>query len=257
MDKALSGKVAMVTGAASGIGRSTALGLAELGCAVAVLDRTPESLAPVVEEITAKGGKAIPIAFDLMETSRCAPAVDEAVAKLGRLDILVNGAGVDVGQVDFLEQTEEIWALAHTVNLKAPMLLMQAAARRMKAQGQGGRIVNVTSSAAFRAGLKMAAYASAKAGLTQLTRNLAAELGGFGINVNSVAPGATATPMSLRWFGEKSAMEKEVLPGGAVANFLQRVADPEDVAAAVIFLCTDGSRQITGQTIHTSAGAVV
>jgi NAD(P)-dependent dehydrogenase (short-subunit alcohol dehydrogenase family) len=105
--------------------------------------------------------------------------------------------------------------------------------------------------------MAQAGYASSKAALTQLTRNVAAELGGHGINVNAVAPGVTATPMALGWFKEKDVMAQEAKPGGSVANLLHQVAEAEDVAATILFLCLDASRQITAQTIHTSAGTVV
>jgi NAD(P)-dependent dehydrogenase (short-subunit alcohol dehydrogenase family) len=257
MTGALDGKVALVTGAASGISRATALALSREGAAIAGLDRNAEGLASLVAEITAQGGRAMAITLDLAQSERCAPAVDEVVRTLGRLDILVNGAGLDVGQGDFVDMSDAAWTLSHTVNLKSPMLLMQAAARQMVKQGEGGRIVNVTSSAAFRAGKGMAPYASAKAGLTQLTRNAAAELGAHGINVNAVAPGVTATPMALHWFKTREVMEEEAKPGGAVTNLLHKVADPEDVAAAIVFLCLPASRQMTGQTLHPSAGVVV
>jgi NAD(P)-dependent dehydrogenase (short-subunit alcohol dehydrogenase family) len=257
MSGLLEGKVAIVTGAASGIGRATALLLAQQGAAVAVLDKNAEGLAEVAAEIEATGGKALVMPLDLMDIHRLAPAVDEIAAALGRVDILINGAGIDVGQLDFLDMDHATWELVHTVNLRAPMLLMQAAGRQMIAQGQGGRIVNVTSSAGFRASKAQAAYGSSKAGLTQLTRNVAAEFGGHGINVNAVAPGVTATPMALRWFKEMEVMQQEARPGGSVANLLHQVADAEDVAATILFLCTDGSRTITAQTIHTSAGTVV
>lgn len=256
MAAALDGKAAIVTGAASGIGRATALLLAGQGAAVAAIDRDAAGIDEVVAAIAGDGGRALGLAFDLADGDRCAPAVDAAVAAFGRIDILVNAAGMDAGQVDFLAMDAAVWDRVHAVNLRAPMLLMQAAGRQMVAQG-GGRIVNVTSSAAFRAGKAQAAYASAKAGLTQLTRNVAAELGGHGINVNAVAPGVTATPMALRWFGEKEAMAREARPGGSVANLLHQVAEAEDVAATILFLCLDASRQITAQTIHTSAGTVV
>jgi NAD(P)-dependent dehydrogenase (short-subunit alcohol dehydrogenase family) len=257
MSGVLDGKVAIVTGAASGIGRATALLLAEQGAAVAVLDKNADGLAEVAAEVVSAGGRALAMPIDLMDIDRLAPAVEEVTATLGRVDILVNGAGIDVGQLDFLDMDHATWELVHTVNLRAPMLLMQAAGRQMIAQGQGGRIVNVTSSAGFRASKAQAAYGSSKAGLTQLTRNVAAEFGGHGINVNAVAPGVTATPMALRWFKEKDVMQQEAKPGGSVANLLHQVADAEDVAATILFLCSDASRQITAQTIHTSAGTVV
>jgi NAD(P)-dependent dehydrogenase (short-subunit alcohol dehydrogenase family) len=257
MEPALAGKVAIVTGAASGIGRATALLLAEQGAAVAALDIDARGLEEVTSAIEGGGGRALAIAIDLTDLAACAPAVDRAIAAFGRIDILVNAAGLGATQIDFLDLDDASWEGLYSVNLHAPMKLMQAAGRQMVRQGQGGRIVNVTSSAGFRAGTQQAGYASAKAALTQLTRNVAAELGAHGINVNAVAPGVTATPMALGWFGDKAALKEAALPGGPVANLLHEVAEPEDVAATILFLCLDASRQITAQTIHTSAGTVV
>jgi NAD(P)-dependent dehydrogenase (short-subunit alcohol dehydrogenase family) len=202
------------------------------------------------------GRRLLSVTSDLGERADCAHLVD-LVTGLERVHILINAAGMPATQVDFLDLGEDDWERIYNVNLRAPMVLMQAVGRRMVAQGQGGRIVNVTSSAAFRAGTAQAAYATSKAALTQLTRNVAAELGAHGINVNAVAPGVTATPMALGWFKEKSVMAQEARPGGSVANLLQQVAEAEDVAATILFLCLDASRQITAQTIHTSAGTVV
>jgi len=257
MDCRLDGKVAIITGAASGIGRATALALSGLGADVAITDRNSEGLASLKELIERQGGRAVAVTFDLNECNRCAGIIGDVVGDLGRLDILVNAAGVDPGTSSFVELSEAAWALSHNVNLRSPMLLMQAAAKHLIARGEGGRIINVTSSAAFRAGKGMAAYASAKAALTQLTRNAAAELGAHGINVNAVAPGPTVTPFALEWFGTGEAMAEAAKEGGSVSNLLQAVADPEDVAASVVFLCLPASRQITGQTIHTSGGAIV
>jgi NAD(P)-dependent dehydrogenase (short-subunit alcohol dehydrogenase family) len=260
MEQALAGKVAIVTGAASGIGRATALLFAGQGADLVLVDRDGAGLQSVMDAIAdipaPTGRMLLNVTLDLGERADCAHLV-ELVSGLERVHILINAAGMPSNQIGFLDMDEADWDRIHNVNLRAPMLLMQAAGRRRVAHGQGGRIFNVTSSAACRAGLAQAGYASSKAALTQLTRNVAAELGGHGINVNAVAPGVTATPMALGWFKEKAVMAQEAKPGGSVANLLHQVADAEDVAATILFLCLDASRQITAQTIHTSAGTVV
>jgi NAD(P)-dependent dehydrogenase (short-subunit alcohol dehydrogenase family) len=154
-----------------------------------------------------------------------------------------------------LEIDDENWDFVHTVNLKAPMLLMQHVARHMIDRGGGGRIINISSSSAFRARNSPIAYATSKAAIVQLTRCAAAELGPYDINVNAIAPGITATAMT-RALGNAEALDG-LASSGPLENLFHRVSQPEDVAAAILFLSLPGSRQITGQTIHTSAGAVV
>jgi NAD(P)-dependent dehydrogenase (short-subunit alcohol dehydrogenase family) len=133
-------------------------------------------------------------------------------------------------------------------------LLMKAVAQHMIARGSG-RIVNVTSSSAHRAVLSNVSYGASKSGLAQLTRSAAAELGQHGINVNAVAPGLTRTAIVARNFSDEALAN--ALRAGPIANLLQRVSEPEDIAATILFLCLPASRQITGQTIHVSAGAIV
>jgi len=154
-----------------------------------------------------------------------------------------------------LEIDDENWNFVHTVNLKAPMLLMKHVARHMIDRGGSGRIINISSSSAFRARNSPMAYATSKAAIVQLTRCAAAELGRYDINVNAIAPGITATAMT-RALGNAEALNG-LAASGPLENLFHRVSQPEDVAAAILFLSLPGSRQITGQTIHTSAGAVV
>jgi len=255
MTTELSGKGAIVTGGASGIGRATVAALSSAGAFVAALDRDEAGLSAAVDESVKAGGKAFALPFDLAETNRIPAIVAKAIDELGRIDILVNCAGVAGKFQSLLEIDEANWDFVHTVNLKAPMLLLRHVARHMVDRGGGGRIVNISSSSAFRARNSPTAYATSKAAIVQLTRCAAAELGRHNINVNAIAPGITATGMT-RALGNAEALQR-VASSGPLENLFHRVSQPEDVAAAILFLCLPGSRQITGQTIHTSAGAVI
>ena len=255
MTSELSGKVALVTGGASGIARATVLALLQSAATVAALDRDEAGVKAVVEQGKQSGGKALAIAFDLTDTKAIPGVVERVIWELGRIVILVNAAGVAGRFRNLLETEEQDWDFIHTVNLKAPMLLMKHVAQHMIARGGGGRIVNISSSSAFRARNSPIAYASSKAGIVQLTRSAAAELGRYDINVNAIAPGITATGMT-RPLGDAEAL-LNIASSGPLENLFHRVSQPEDVAAAIVFLCLPGSRQITAQVIHTSAGAVV
>lgn len=251
----LQGKGAIVTGGASGIGRATVLGLAQAGAKVAVLDRDATGVQAVVDQVKKTGGEALPFVIDLAKTTEIGAHVSTILQQLGRIDILVNNAGVTGRFQTLLEMEEDNWDFVQSVNLKAPMLMMKHVARHMIDRGGGGRIVNLSSSSAFRARNSPIAYASSKAAIVQLSRSAAAELGQHDINVNAVAPGITATAMT-QVIGDAQALQR-VASSGPLENLFHRVSQPEDVAAAIVFLCLPASRQITGQTIHTSAGAVV
>jgi NAD(P)-dependent dehydrogenase (short-subunit alcohol dehydrogenase family) len=254
MSDELSGKVALVTGGASGIGRATVIGLLKVGASVAVLDREETGLKEVVDQGRASGGTTLAVPFDLTNLKGIPDVVKQVVQKLGRIDILINAAGVAGRGQPLLKLEEEDWDFIQTVNLKAPMLLMKHVAQHMVDRGGGGRIVNISSSSAFRARQSPTAYASSKAAIVQLTRCAAAELAEYDINVNAVAPGFTITGMTRR-MGEESF--QRAVSSGPLENLFHRPSMPEDVAAAIVFLCLPASRQITAQTIHTSAGAVI
>jgi NAD(P)-dependent dehydrogenase (short-subunit alcohol dehydrogenase family) len=251
----LAQQVALVTGAASGIGRATALALATEGATVAVVDRDAAGAAGVAAEIAVAGGRATEFVVDLADRASIEPLVRAVLAAFDRVDILVNSAGMSGAPHNVLDFTDERYDLVTAVNLRAPFLLTRAVGNHMVDRGGSGRIVNVSSSAAFRASMSPAIYAATKAGINGLTRAAAADLGPHDINVNAVAPGVTRTPMTAG-SGPPGTLEK-MAASGPLANLLQRPSEPEDVAHVIVFLCLSESRQITGQVINTSAGLVV
>jgi NAD(P)-dependent dehydrogenase (short-subunit alcohol dehydrogenase family) len=255
MSAQLAGKVALVTGGASGIGRATVLALLKEGAAVAVLDRDDAGVKEIVEQGRSADGNAQAVVFDLTNLKGIQEMVAQVVRSLGRIDILINAAGIAGRGQTLLKLQEEDWDLIQTINLKAPMLLMKHVAQHMVDRGGGGRIVNLSSSSAFRARQSPVAYASSKAAIVQLSRSAAAELAQHDINVNAVAPGFTITGMTRALGGEETF--QKAVSSGPLENLFHRPSQPEDVAEAIVFLCLPGSRQITAQTIHTSAGAVI
>jgi NAD(P)-dependent dehydrogenase (short-subunit alcohol dehydrogenase family) len=255
MSSELSGKVAIVTGGASGIGRAAAAALLGAGAAVAAVDREERGLNATVDQGKQAGGNAVAMVADLAQIGRIPDLVARVLQQFGRIDFLLNCAGVAGKFQSLLDIDEPSWDFIHTVNLKAPLMLMKHVARHMIDRGGGGRIVNISSSSAFRARNSPMAYAASKAALVQLTRCAAAELGRHDINVNAIAPGITDTGMT-RALGNAESLQNSA-SSGPLENLFHRVSQPEDVAAAILFLCLPGSRQITGQTIHTSAGAVI
>jgi NAD(P)-dependent dehydrogenase (short-subunit alcohol dehydrogenase family) len=250
---ALAGRVAIVTGGASGIGSATARVLADLGASVAILDANSTGSEEVAEHIRGSGGMAVARRTDVSALDGLEAAVAETETALGLVTILVNSAGV-IGS-NLLETSITAWEQVLRINLTAPFVLTQVIGRRMISAGVGGSIVNVSSSSAFRAVSSGGPYGVSKAGLGALTRGAAWELGSYGINVNAVAPGLTRTGITAGAFDDAGLTR--AVQTGPLANLLGRVSEPEDVANVIAFLCLPASRQITGQVIHTSAGAVI
>ena len=245
-------KVAVVTGSSRGIGRGIALALARGGCAVTINYRKSRDKADeVVNTIRQMGGKAIAVKCDVSKREEVENMFTATVDAFNKVDILVNNAGVGVA-ASLLETTDEIWDKNMEVNLRGVFLCTQIAARYMIDRGYG-KIVNISSNSGF--GIAMPrdnSYAVSKAGVIQLTKSAAFELGKYNINVNCIAPGAVDTDM-LR--GNRSDEEYEkVLEGRRNASSLGITGTPEDIANAVLFFASDESRYITGKTLLVDGG---
>ena len=244
----LSGRVALVTGAGSGLGRAVARRFAEAGARVAVHYRgSRDGAEAVVREIAAAGGDARAFAADLTASGEAARLVDEVMGALGPLGVLVNNAG-SYPLAGVLDVTAAQWDAVLAANLRSALECLQAAGRRMAARDNGA-IVNVTSIQAFRPAPGLAHYSAAKAGLEMLTRSAALELGPSGVRVNAVAPG-------LIWReGIESAWPDGVARFVARAP-LGRLGQPEDVADACLFLASPAARFITGTTLVVDGGVL-
>jgi NAD(P)-dependent dehydrogenase (short-subunit alcohol dehydrogenase family) len=252
----MKGRNALVTGGANGIGHATAGALLELGVNVAIVDHDRAALDDTGRALAGRAGRVITIPADVSAQSEVAAAFAAAAATFGRLDILVNSAARLGGAYDLLDVDPDDWDRTFQVNVRGVLLTMQAFARQAITAGGGGRIVNLSSSSAFRAQNTRPAYGSAKGAINTLTRIAAAQLGVHDINVNGVAPGITNTPGATTKRGIPFETLQKKVDTGPNANFFKRVTEASDVAETIVFLCGPGSRQITGQIINVSAGAV-
>jgi len=246
------GKVAVVTGASRGIGRATALAFGKEGCSVVVnYEKNAGKAQEVADAIKRLGAPAIPVQCEVSSRSRVEQMFNTTLKEFGKVDILVNNAGIGL-DAPFLETPDEVWRRNLDVNLTGVFLCMQTAARHM-VQRKYGKIVNVSSNSGFGiACWGETAYAAAKAGVIQLTKNAAFELGQYGINVNCVAPGAVDTEM-LR--GKLTSQQyEELLKGRRERSSLGIVGKPEDIANAILFFASDESHFITGKTLLVEGG---
>ena len=247
------GRVAVVTGAARGIGAGTARRFAEEGAAVAVLDIDEGQASATAAELAGEA-KAIGIGCDVTDAASVEAATARVLEELGGWHVLVNNAGITRDNLLF-KMTEEDWDAVMGVHLKGAFLMSKAAQKTFVEQ-KYGKILNLSSvSANGNAG--QAYYSAAKAGVQGFTRTLALELGKFGVNVNAIAPGFIATEMTDATARRLKLDVEEFRKMNAEANPVKRVGHPEDIAAAAAFLCSDEASYITGQTLYVDGGAKI
>ena len=243
----LSGKIALITGASRGLGKAMALALARAGCDVALNARSADSIRPVSEEVGRIGRKALSVPGDVSDEAQANGIVEEAARGLGRIDVLVNNAGIWEGSY-FVRLKKEDWDKVLRVNLDGAFLMARAVSKVMLKQ-RSGRIINVASILGFKPSPQSVAYAAAKAALIQITRVMAVELGPAGILVNAIAPGFFATDMTKRYQEEPEAL------GAYVSRIpLRRHGQPEDLSGVAVFLASKASSHITGQVIVVDGG---
>jgi NAD(P)-dependent dehydrogenase (short-subunit alcohol dehydrogenase family) len=249
----LQGKVALVTGGASGIGRATALLFAREGAAVAVVDLDGRGAEAVAQAIVAAGGQAVAISADVSQPEDCARAVQETVTAFGGLDILFNNAGI-VRRASVVESSVEDWDRVIAVNLRSVFLMSRAALPVMIARG-GGAIVNTGSGWGLKGGRQAAAYCASKGAVVNLTRAMALDHGAQNIRVNCVCPGDTDTPM-LRHEARQLGQPEERFLAEAAERPLGRIGTPEEIARAVLFLVSDAASFVTGAVLAVDGGGV-
>ena len=242
----LDGKVALVTGAGRGLGQGAALGFAEAGADLALVDilSTDETAA----QIRALGRRVSQVHANLMERASIQPVVDRVVGELGGIDILLNNAGI-IRRAALLEFTEKDWDDVIQLNESAVFFLSQAVARQMVTQGRGGKIVNTASMLSFQGGIRVPSYTASKSAVMGLTRLMANELAPHHINVNGIAPGYMATDNTapLRADPVRSAEILGRIPAG-------RWGIPEDLQGALVFLASDAAEYVTGYTLAVDGG---
>jgi 2-hydroxycyclohexanecarboxyl-CoA dehydrogenase len=243
-------KVALVTGAAAGIGAACSKRLAAEGMAIGVLDLDEERCASTVAAIDADGGRAMPLGADVSDRGQVRAAVAKLRAAFGPVTVVVNNAGV-TDFTPFEEVTEDLFNIVYKVNVLGPIIVTQETLADMK-EAKWGRVVNIASSSAQTGAKGMATYSSSKGAVISLTRTLAQELGPYGITVNTIPPGSVkGTIMSDANISDASAERlAATLP-------VRRVGRPEDIANACAFLCSEDSSYVTGQLIGVNGGRVV
>jgi NAD(P)-dependent dehydrogenase (short-subunit alcohol dehydrogenase family) len=248
----LTGRVAVVTGATKGLGRAMAVGLAQAGASVVVTGRKQASCDEAAAQIAAEtGADVMGIACHMGEWDAIPPVVDAVVARFGRIDVLVNNAGINPAHVGVVDMTKELWHKVLAVNLDGPLRLAQCVAPVMR-DGGGGSIVNISSMAAYNAGAGNAAYGASKSALVNLTKVMAREWAPWKIRVNVICPGPIKSEMT--------AGAERTAPGfyerASAATMQKRTAETAEIVGPVLYLASDASSFVTGED-HAVAGGMV
>jgi len=248
----MNGRVALITGASSGIGRATAEAFAAKGTSVVVAARREEDLASLVTEIEARGGKATAVKTDVSATKDVEHMVAHAIETFGRIDYAVNNAGIEGQFAGITDLADEDWDRVLNINLRGVFLCLKYEARAILNCGNGGAIVNVGSINSFLGFPSGAAYVASKHGLIGLTTSVSAELAPHGIRVNVVCPGIIDTPMHHR---ARKLLGDEVYDTAVLPSVhLRRAGRPEEIARSIVFLCSDEASYITGTTLTPDGG---
>ncbi len=247
----LTGEVALITGASTGLGRNFAKVLAANGARVVIAARSTDKLESLKAEIEAEGGGALAVTLDVADREQIAPVFDAAESAFGTVTLLINNAGIS-GNMAGMDLTPEDWREVMAVNLDAPWFCAQEASRRMKEADTGGAIINIASVASYRALKTLVAYGATKAAIKQLTSNLAVELAGSNIRVNAIAPGYILTEINRQFF-ESGAGDH------MIKTIPQRhIGDPSDLDGTILLLASrKASGFMTGTTIIVDGGQVL
>ncbi|MBT7344384.1 MAG: SDR family oxidoreductase [Rhodobacteraceae bacterium] len=238
------GRVALVTGGASGIGRAVAVQLAELGANVAIADRNTEGAQSIAQDLGLESNMALTV--DVADPDSVNAMADAVTERFGKLDILVHSAGVGIER-GFLETTPEEWRRLIDIDLSGTFYCAQAAARKMVAQGYG-RIVALSSTAGLRGGTGRAAYGAAKAGVVGLTKVMAVELAPYGVTANALAPGAIETELVAKMHSDETrSVYRAAIP-------MDRYGTPDETAFTAVFLASEQAGYVSGQTLGVDGG---